>query len=226
MTLLWKQKHSKDKIALIAMTSVAAVLTAAVALAGGIQMQSNPELTAFEMRTSDRTTGLGRGAAALQYTVFTSKTGDVSFEGPKDWVFPLNPRDATREAFFVGLINQTRRTVVFLAVSRYPRVGASASVEGLIAQLNLDRNKQLVTNEAILVDQRSARLLAIEERAAVPLGNQEIVTLALSERLVLIPNGRDLFVLEYVSSPALHQEYLPVFERLVTSFHFHHESRE
>ncbi|MDA2910964.1 hypothetical protein MYX04_08545 [Nitrospiraceae bacterium AH_259_D15_M11_P09] len=178
MTLLWKQKHSKDKIALIAMTSVAAVLTAAVALAGGNQVPSNPELTAFGVRTSDRTKVLGLGATALQYTVFTSKTGDVSFEGPKDWVFPLNPHDPTREAFFVGLINQTRRTVVFLAVSRYPRVGASASVEGLIAQLRLDRDKQIDTNEAILVDQGSARLLTIEERAAVPLWGQEIVNLA------------------------------------------------
>ncbi len=57
-------------------------------------------------------------------------------------------------------------------------------------------------------------------------GGYEIVTLALSERLVLLPKGPDLYVLEYVSSPALHQEYLPVFERLVASFHFHHESRE
>ncbi len=37
-------------------------------------------------------------------------------------------------------------------------------------ELNLDRNKQLVRNEALLVDQRRARLLMIEERAAVPLG--------------------------------------------------------
>ncbi len=45
-------------------------------------------------------------------------------------------------------------------------------------ELNLHRNKQIDTNEAILVDQRSARLLTIEERAAVPLWGQEIVNLA------------------------------------------------
>lgn len=45
-------------------------------------------------------------------------------------------------------------------------------------ELNLDGNKQIDTNEAILVDQRSARLLTIEERAAVPLWGQEIVNLA------------------------------------------------
>jgi len=45
-------------------------------------------------------------------------------------------------------------------------------------QLKLDRDKQIDTNEAILVDQRSARLLTIEERAAVPLWGQEIVNLA------------------------------------------------
>ncbi|MDA2910965.1 hypothetical protein MYX04_08550 [Nitrospiraceae bacterium AH_259_D15_M11_P09] len=45
-------------------------------------------------------------------------------------------------------------------------------------QLSLDRDKQIDTNEAILVDQGSARLLTIEERAAVPLWGQEIVNLA------------------------------------------------
>ncbi len=45
-------------------------------------------------------------------------------------------------------------------------------------ELNLHRDKQIDTNEAILVDQRSARLLTIEERPAVPLWGQEIVNLA------------------------------------------------
>ncbi len=45
-------------------------------------------------------------------------------------------------------------------------------------QLKLDRDKQIETNVALVVDQRSARLLAIEERPAVPFWGQEIVNLA------------------------------------------------
>ncbi len=45
-------------------------------------------------------------------------------------------------------------------------------------QLKFDRDKQIDTNETLVVDQRSARLLAIEERPAVPLWGQEIVNLA------------------------------------------------
>ena len=45
-------------------------------------------------------------------------------------------------------------------------------------QLKLDRDKQIDTNVALVVDQHSARLLAIEERPAVPFWGQEIVNLA------------------------------------------------
>ncbi len=224
MALHREAKPPKELIVLIRVISASVVLAAAVALAGRNQVQSNPELTAFGMRTSDGAQGLGLGAAALQYTVFTSETGDYSFEAPSSWAHPLKPRDPTREAFFVGPVDRTRHTGVFLTVSRYPRGGTSASIEVLIAQLLLDRTKQIVSNEALVIDQRPARLLTIQEHAAVPGWSPGIVHLALSESLLIIEDEQEIYMLEYVSSPELHREYLPVFDRLVTSFRFHHET--
>ena len=78
------------------------------------------------------------------------------------------------------------------------------------------------------MNQHSAYLLRVHEQVSVSIENQEIanpphvtvVQLILCERIALIENAGEIYVLQYVSSPELYEENLPVFEHLLTSFHF------
>lgn len=219
MVVHWDTKHSKEVIALIAVIGVVAVLAVAILRAGGNRARGDPVLTTSGTQASEGAKALTQDAGALQFTTFTAPSGDYRFEAPGAWRNPLDPKDLTREAFFVGPVDQARHIVVFLSVSRYPRGGKTASIESMIAQLQLERGKQILSDETLLVGQRPARFVTFHEPAA------GIRDFDLMESFVLVENGPNIYVLEYVSSPEVYAEYLPVFDRLVTSFHITQESR-
>jgi hypothetical protein len=214
MTLHWEAKHPKEMVALILVIGVAALLAAAILLARENRARGDPALTTSRTQVSDGAQGRTQDVGALQFLVFTSPAGDYRFEAPGAWKSPIDPEDPTQEAFFVGPVDQAHHVVVFLTVSRYPQGGKTASIESMIAQLRLDRGKQVLANEILLVDQRPARFVTIHEPAA------GILDFDLRESFVLFEREPHIFVLEYVSSPEVYAEYRPIFDRLVTSFHF------
>ena len=223
MRLHWVNQRCKVMVALIVI-GVAVVSTAAVGLAGEKQARGDPALTGSATPVPDVAKSPAQDAGNLQFTIFTSRGGTFSFEVPSTWTTSPATHDPMREAFFVGPTDQARHLAVFLTVSRYPTGTTSASPEDLIAQLKLDRNERVVISEPLLIDNRPARLLTFRGYAAVPGWTTEPVDLALCESVALIADGGDIYLLEYVSSPELYSEYLLIFDRLVRSFHFHHET--
>lgn len=220
MRLHPEAKHTKEMLALLAALGVTALVAAAVPLPERSRVHSDPIFATAGRQGSATARNHIQGPDAIQFTVFTSPAGDYSFEAPAAWASPLDPRDPTREAFFVRPVDQTRHTVVFLTVSRYPHRGTTASLESLIGQLQLDPQKHVLSTESLVIDQHPARLVRIHELAAVPMWTPEIVRLDLRECILLIENGSEIYVLEYVASPEMYGEYWPIFDHLVTSFHF------
>lgn len=215
MTIHWDTKNSKEVIALMAVIGVVVMLAAAIPLAVGNRARGDPVLSASGTQAAEGAKGLAQDAGALKFTVFTSPAGDYSFEAPAAWRSALDPHDATREAFFVGPVDKTRHLVVFLAVSRYPRSGKTPSIERMIAQQRLEEVEQILSDETLLVGRRPARFVTVHEPAS------GMLDVGLRESFVLVENGPNIYVLEYVASPEVYAEYRPIFDRLVTSFHFH-----
>jgi hypothetical protein len=191
------------------------MLAAAIPLAVGNRARGDPVPTTSGTQASDGAKALAQDAGALQFSVFTSPAGDYSFEAPGAWRKPLDPKDVAREAFFVGPVDQARHIIVFLTVSRYPRGGKTASIESMIAQMRLDKGIQTLADETLLVGRHPARSVTIHEPAA------GMLDVDLRESFVLVESGPNIFVLQYVSSPEVYAEHRPIFDRLVTSFHFH-----
>lgn len=215
MTIHWHTKNSKEVLALMAVIGVVVMLAAAIPLAVGNRARGDPILSASWTQAAEGAKDFAQDAGSLQFTVFTSPAGDYSFEAPAAWRSALDPHDATREAFFVGPVDQARRIIVFLTVSRYPRGGKTASIESMIAQMRLDKGIQTLADETLLVGRHPARSVTIHEPAA------GMLDVDLRESFVLVESGPNIFVLQYVSSPEVYAEYRPIFDRLVTSFHFH-----
>lgn len=220
MTLHWETKLSREIILGIGMIGLAAAMAGAATLAGGNRTRGDPVLAAPTAQISDQGHALAESPRTLQFSVFISPRGDYRFEAPAAWVTPLDPRDLKLEAFFVGPVDQVHQTVVMMAVCRYPRVAQTASMESVIAQLQLDRNKHLLGTETVVVDQRPGRLVRIHEVASVLARSLEVFSIDLRESIVIVENGPEILALEYAASPDVYGEYWPIFDRLVTSFRF------
>lgn len=221
MTLHWESKRSSEIILAIGMLGFATVLAGAATLAGGNRSRGDPlPSSASPAEISDGKQGLAEGPDALQLAIFTSPRGDYRFPAPAAWSHPRDPRDRALEAFFVGPVDPSRRTIVMMSVSRYPRTAQATSVEHLIAQLERDKTKHVLSAEPILVDRRPARLVRIHEATSMLSKALEVLSLDLRESIVIVENGPDLLVIEYVASPDVYGEYWPIFDRLVSSFQF------
>ncbi|MGE3977317.1 MAG: hypothetical protein AB7F94_06975 [Nitrospira sp.] len=155
----------------------------------------------------------------LRFTAFRFLDGDFSFEGPTAWTTPVDPTDSALKALFVGLVDQSRHTVVLLSVSRYPRKGAA--IEQEIDRLQTNQRTEMLMHENCLVDQRPAHVLVIRDRIAVPMWESEFLAPILFENLVIVQDELDMYVLEYASTPEFYETYQPLFHRLVTSFRFY-----
>lgn len=225
MKLHLEAKHTKEMLALLAAIPLAAMVAAAVLPQGRNRAHSDPVSATTGREGSAIARNHIQVPDAVQFTVFTSPAGDYSFEAPAAWASPLDPRDPTREAFFVGPIDETRHTVVFLMVSRYPHRETTASLESLIEQLQLDPQKHVLSTESLVIDRHPARLVRIHQLADVPMWTLDIVHLDLQETAVFVENGSDIYVLEYVASPEVYGEYWPIMNRLMTSFHIQHQKQ-
>lgn len=155
----------------------------------------------------------------LRFTAFRFSDGDFSFEGPAAWTAPVDPTDSALKALFVGLVDQSRHTVVLLSVSRYSRKGAA--IEQEIDRLQTNQRTEMLLHENCLVDQRPAHVLVIRDRIAVPMWESEFLAPVLVENLVIVQDELDMYVLEYASTPEFYETYQPLFHRLVTSFRFY-----
>ncbi len=215
MTIHWDTKNSKEVLALMAVIGVVIMLAAAIPLVVENRARGDPVPTTSGTQASDGAKNFAQDAGALQFTAFTSPAGDYSFEAPGAWKEPLDTHDSTKEAFFVGPVDQARQIVVFLTVSRYPRGGKTASIESMIAQMRLGSGTQTLSDETLLLGRHPARFVTVHEPAA------GILEFDLRESFVLVENGPNIYVLEYVASPEVYAEYRPILDRLVTSFHFH-----
>lgn len=158
-----------------------------------------------------------------RFTAFRSSDGDFSFEGPTAWVIPVDPTDSALKALFVGLVDQSRHTVVLLSVSRYPQ--KAAAIEQEIGRLHTNQWTEMLMHENCLVDQRPAHLVVIRDRIAVPMWESEFPAPILFENFVIVQDEADVYVLEYASTPELYETYQPLFHRLVTSFRFHSDQK-
>ncbi|BFU90476.1 MAG: hypothetical protein NTAFB01_16630 [Nitrospira sp.] len=155
----------------------------------------------------------------LRFTAFRFLDGDFSFEGPAAWTTPVDPTDSALKALFVGLVDQSRHTVVLLSVSRYPRKGVT--IEQEIDRLQTNQRTEMLMHENCLVDRRPAHVLVIRDRIAVPMWESEFLAPVLVENLVIVQDELDMYVLEYASTPEFYEIYQPLFHRLVTSFRFY-----
>lgn len=157
----------------------------------------------------------------LEFFVFTSEKGDYTFEIPKKWASPKYPHDPSIEEIFVGRLDKTRHLIVFVTVGHYHQIGNTASLDSLIAQLQRERVGRIVDIEPFLIDHHPARLLRVHEQVFVFTETQgEIVEVAICERVALIEHAGEIYILHYAASPQLYEEYMPVFEHLMKSFHF------
>lgn len=221
MIAQWEAKLSKEVIGFIGWLGVATILAMAVVLVGGSRARSDPVSQTFPAKEPDAPAHLALDTGSLQMRVFTSQAGDYSFEAPEAWKSRASSSDSRMEELFVGPVNSERQMVVYLSISRHPGSDKSEAVKQLLAKVARDRRNQVLANEALTVGQRPANRLTVQEIATVPMGSPEFLEISLRETFVLVEKGSDLFVLEYVSTPELHQVYRSVFDRLVTSFHFH-----
>ena len=220
MTLHWDTKHTTEIMLVIGVVGFAAVLAGAAASVVGSRAPGDSALLASPVKAAEQGLADAGGVGALQMTVVTSPRGDYRFEAPATWANPLDPRDVRLEAFFVGPVDQTRHTMVMMMVSRYSQGEHLASMENLLAQLQGDKGKHVLGMETIAVDHRPARLVRMHEVTSMLSKELEVLSLDLRESIVMVENGTDLLVIEYVASPELYGEYWPIFDRLVTNFQF------
>lgn len=221
MTLHWDTKHTTEIMLAIGVVGFAAVLAGAAVSVTGSRAPGGPVPLASPTKVAAQAHADAAGVGALQMTVVTSPRGDYRFEAPATWANPLDPRDATLEAFFVGPVDQTRHTMVTMMISRYSRGKHRASMEDLLAQLQGDKDIHILGTETIAVDHRPARLVRTHEVTSMLSKGLEVLSLDLRESIVMVENGTDILVIEYVASPDVYGEYWPIFDRLVTSFQFH-----
>jgi hypothetical protein len=98
---------------------------------------------------------------------------------------------------------------------------ARSCVKQIIAQLEHDKTKHVLGTEPILVYRWPVRLVRVHEVTSMLSKGLEVLSLDLRESIVMVENGTDLLVIEYVASPDVYGEYWPIFDRLVTSVRFH-----
>jgi hypothetical protein len=161
----------------------------------------------------------------LQFRVVTSQEGNFTFEAPVGWEQPTNIFVQAQEVLLVGPIDKNHHTTVFLNVSRNPKGVKNYSLEEVVKQLSHGKERVIVKDEFLFLDQHPARRLILQETSSVQEGG-EVVSLQLRAIVVLISEGKDMYVLEYVSSPELYESYLAVFEHVIQSFHVYHESQK
>lgn len=197
--------------------SLMALLASTPVLAEGNQAGGERESTTPN-RAMTNTTAPAQHETTFPFKHFVSLDGGYTFEGPETWEQALDSFDPTRVASFVGPINRSQATVVFLIVRRYTQDGVIMSIENEISQLHLDRTRRLITDRIIRIGQHPARVMTVQEQATVLLRTLEIVEINLTESYVLIQESNSLYVLEYVASPDLFEVYWPIFDRVMMSF--------
>lgn len=220
MTLHWDTTHTRELMLVIGAVGFVAVLAGAAVSVTGSRAPGGPVLLASPAKAAEQGQVEAAGVGSLQMTAMISPRGDYRFEAPATWANPLDPRDVTLEGFFVGPVDQTRHTMVMMMVSRYSRRAHPTSMENMLAQLQGDKGKHILGTETIAVDRRPARLVRIHEVTSMLSTGLEVLSLDLRESIVMVENGPDLFVIEYVASPDVYGEYWPIFDRLVTNFQF------
>lgn len=180
-----------------------------------------PDHCAAVLRTAS--TGSTPVQDDLRITAFRFSDGGFSFEGPAAWATPVDPTDSALKALFVGLVDQSRHTVVLLSVSRYPQ--KAAAIEQEIDRLQTNQWTEMLMHGNCLVAQRPAYIVVIRDRIAVPMQESEFPAPILFENFVIVQDEADMYVLEYASTPELYKTYQPLFHRLVTSFRFHNDQK-
>lgn len=220
MTLHWDIKYTREIMLVIGTLGFAAVLSGAVVLVTGSRALGDPVVLASPAKAAEAGQGDAASFGTLQMTSMTSPRGDYRFEAPATWANPLDPGDVTLEAFFVGPVDQTRHTIVMMRVSRYPRGEHLASMENLLARLQGDKGKHILSTETIAVNRHQAFLVRTHEVTSLLSKGLEVVSLDLRHSIVMIENGPDFLVIEYVASPDLYGEYWPIFDQLLTNFQF------
>ena len=220
MTLHWDSAHTRGIMLVVGVVGVAAVLAGAALSVVGSRARGDPVFLASPVKAAEQGQADVAGVEGLPMRTVTSPRGDYRFEAPATWANPLDSRDVTLEGFFVGPVDQTRHTMVMMMVSRYSRGEQAATIESLLAQLQRDKGKHILGTETIVVDHRPARLVRIHEVTSMLSKGLESLSLDLRETIVMVENGPDLLVIEYVASPDVYGEYWPIFNRLVTNFQF------
>jgi len=162
----------------------------------------------------------------LQFRVVTSQEGNFTFEAPAGWEQPTNISVQTQEVLLMGPIDKNHHTTVFLKVSRNPQGIKDHSLEDVVKQLSHGKERVIIKDEPLFLDQHPARRFTLKETSPVRMESNEIGSLQLREVVVLLPEEKDMYVLEYVSSPDLYETYLAVFEHVIQSFHVHHENQK
>jgi len=184
-------------------------------------VRGDPVLTPCETQALNEGKSRVKHFNAPDFAVFTSGKGDYKYEVPEKWTSPKDLHDPAFEAIFVGPSDKIHHQSVFITVGRYPQSGKVASLNSVLSQLKREHGKQILETQPLLIDRHPARILRIEERLPISMGmQQKMVQLALCEQVALIEYEGEVYVLEYVSSPQLYEEYLPIFEHMVNSFHF------
>lgn len=188
---------------------------------GGGGARGDSVLTNSVIQVLNEGKSMAKDFKHLEFWVFTSRKGDYSFEVPKAWASPTSPHAPTFEAIFVGPIDKAHHLGVLITVGLYPQDGQVATLDDVLAQLRGVKGKQIISTGTLLIDQHAALLLRIHEQVFVPMrAHEKGAQFIICQRVALIEKEGEIYVLQYVSSPELYEENLPVFEHLMTSFHF------
>jgi len=162
----------------------------------------------------------------LEFRVVTSQDGNFTFEAPAGWEPPTNIHVPTQEVLLVGPIDKNHHTSVYFKVIRNPEGITNHSLEDIVKQLSHGEERVIVKDEPLFLDQHPARRFTLKEASPVRVESNEISSFQLREVVVLLPEGKDMYVLEYISSPELYESYLAVFEHVIQSFHVYHEYQQ
>jgi len=188
---------------------------------GGGGTHGDPVLTNCATQALQEGKNMAQANQDLEFSLFTSGKGDYRYEVPKKWTNPQTLRDPDFEAIFVGPTDMIHHQSVFITVGRYPHGRQVASLNSVLTQFQGEHGKQIIESQTLLIDGQPALIMRVQERVPIPMGiQQKVGQVAICEYVALIERGGEVYALEYVSSTKLYEEYLPVFEHMVNSFHF------
>ena len=155
------------------------------------------------------------------FILFVLPGGEFEVEVPKTWKQQGDPLLPNQETYFVGPIDFTKGTVVFLTIGQYPNQDLGSILEQERVRLLRNRSVRVLADTDIFVNPYRGRLITIEEQGTLLLATLEIVPYHLIQSVLHIPHGQTPFLFTYVASPQLYDHYRSFFDHVLATLRVH-----